>query len=90
MIYLTNMPKSRETELREKFMKSERFKTVCYKLGLYESDARMEIADWWLNELSLALEEKVKEVEEKKNWYSGDGNRPIRDVIDKIIKILKS
>ncbi len=35
--------------------------------------------------LLLALRERV---EEKKNWYSGGGNKPIRDVLDEVSTLI--
>lgn len=84
-------PKHNKTESEEW---EKEWKEFWALKGEYPLDLERKQNQWLNNLLSSYSQKLVSElkekIEEKKEWYSGEGNKPIRDVLEDVLNIINN
>ena len=80
------MPHTNE-EMREKLFKLWKELRLEDKTSFEEIPAVIQIENFINQEISDLKKSIREEIGEKKDWYSGEGNEPIRKVLDEILSL---
>ena len=73
-----------EDKLQDEFMEFWDSKKDILGLGNY-SDV---VLKFLVDKLSTERQTLRAKIEQKKDWYSGDGNLPIREALDSVISLI--